>query len=138
MSKFKFKNRPPKEHKKRSPEGSKSGKKMKSFFDRKAERRAELGRTTEDRVLLLLRKKYEQGELISFAKHPAYSPEDLTGKDFSVKMLVDGREVVASFGITISNNQTERDIPLIVIPLEMTDERIWFRICRICKEKAEQ
>lgn len=134
MSKFKSKLRPPKKYgKKRAPIGSQTAKRFKSFSDRKSERRAKLGRQTEDRVALLLEEKKKQGELISFVKHPANSPEDHAGKDFTVSMLIEGEPVTASFGVTISSRQLEINIPLIVIPPEMSDERIWYRICKICE-----
>lgn len=125
-----------KKQKFRKEKNSNSQKKWKAIRDRHAKRRSFLGRQTEDRVALLLEKKQKQGELVSFVKHQTNSPEDRAGKDFTISMLIGEKVITTSFGVTISPSQPEMGIPLIRIPPEMGDERIWYRICRICEEKA--
>lgn len=120
---------------------SRSMKKRQSFSERHGMRRSILGRMTEDRVAGLLAKKQEAGELVSFERYPANSPEDAEGKDFRVSKEINGEVVSASFGITISMREHQDHLmkhphePSIIIPPEMNDERIWWRITKILKEK---
>lgn len=111
-----------------------------AFLERHMMRRSELGRQTEVRVEKLLVKKITAGELASFKYFPANSPEDCQGKDFQVSKEIEEEVITASFGITISLNCYQEhqakhpDEPCILIPPEMGDERIWYRICQILKE----
>ncbi|MBI2450353.1 MAG: hypothetical protein HYV47_02330 [Candidatus Nealsonbacteria bacterium] len=113
-----------------------------AFSDRRAIRRSKLGRQTEERVEKLLKKKLKTGELLFFEKHLPNSAEDRDGKDFSVSQKIDEETFSASFGVTISlRYQNEHralhpDVPLIIIPPEMNDERIWQRICMIIDKKV--
>ena len=116
-------------------------KKRQDSSDRRAMRRSFLGRMTENRVEKLLTKKKEMEELIDFERYEANSPEDSEGKDFRVTALIDGELISASFGITISmkcqqeHQMKHPSVPSIVIPPEMNDKRIWWRITEILKEK---
>lgn len=118
---------------------SRSMKKRQDFSARRARRRGFLGRMTEDRVEKILIKMQEKGELVDFERYEANSPEDSEGKDFRVTALIDRELVSASFGITISMKcQQEHQLkhpnePSILIPPEMNDERIRWRICEILK-----
>lgn len=123
---------------------SRSMQKRQAFSTRKAMRRAELGRQTEDRVEKLLTKKMEAGELISYQRYPPNSPEDSEGKDFGVTQEIGKEKITAPFGVTISlkslqeHREKHPDVPCILIPPEMGDKRIWQRICRICEEQVNQ
>lgn len=107
-----------------------------AFQDRRSLRRSELGRQMEDRVAGILAMKQKQGELVSFVKHAANSPEDRAGKDFTVSMSIGERVVTVSFGITISNKQVEYYVPLIRIPWNMADEKIWRAVRKLCQEQT--
>lgn len=112
----------------------------KAVADRKAERGSQLGRENEARVERLLAKKLEASEIISFKRHLPNSPEDLAGDDFQVSKEIDGEIITVSFGVTISQRKHKEhsmkhpDKTSLLIPLEMRDERIWYRICQILKE----
>ncbi len=111
-----------------------------AFLERRTMRRSELGRQTEDRVENLLAKKLAAGELVSYKHFPTNSPEDCQGKDFQTSKEMEEEVITASFGVTISlkcfqeHQAKHPDEPCILIPPEMGDERIWYRICQILKE----
>lgn len=119
---------------------SNSTKKHQDFSDRRALRYSKLGRITEVRVEKLLTKKKEMEELIDFERYETNSSEDSDGHDFWVSALIDGEVISASFGTTISMRCQQKhqmkhpNVPSILIPPEMNDERIWYRIIQILKE----
>ncbi len=138
-----IKNKPKERQIQEKEKKSKSAQRRRAFSERRSMRRSELGRLTEERVEKLLAKKREAGELLSFKKHLANSQEDCAGKDFTVSKIIDGKTVSASFGVTISlkNHQEDLmlhpDMPSIIIPPEMNDERIRQRIVQILVEAEE-
>ena len=138
MNNFRIKNNPEKRslRKKQRKQGANSMRAHQAFLNRRAMRHSELGRLTEKRVTDILAQKLEAGELISFTPHPANSPEDKAGKDFTVSMAINDEVVSASFGITITPGAIDIRVPLIVIPHNMADERIWYTISKIYQKQA--
>lgn len=113
------------------------------YLSRHRIRQAERGREIiEGGAKKLLAKKQKTDELISWEYFSPNSKEDLEGKDFRVTMMVDGKTVTILFGVTISLESHQKhqarypDVPSILIPINMTEERIWYRICRLCREQT--
>lgn len=109
------------------------------FSERRGNRLSFLGKEMEKTVEKILRKKIEEGMLHSFQYNAPNSPEDREGKDFTVRMTVNGEISVRHFGITISKLYHRKkellhyDVPCILITFEMREERIWERIMDLFK-----
>lgn len=88
------------------------------------------GRKFEDRVEQVLYQMFNRGEIAGFDHHPANSPEDREGKDFTVRKMVNAELVSKSFGVTISMKRASQsqiihpDTPQFHLPLWSKDEEI--------------
>ncbi len=74
----------------------------------------EPGRDFEKRVATILTEMKDQESIIDFLYHSPNSPEDKSGKDFSVTFLCRGIKLSCSFGVTIKasrRNQAARRYP---------------------------
>lgn len=112
---------------------------IKERRNRRAKRGSERGRELEDWMRKFLKKMCDEGDIDGFAAHAPHSIADREGKDFTVWIKGESHQRV-SFGITRSFRQQNNfqlkhpDIPLIVIPHEMTPERIRERVLMLFKE----
>lgn len=78
------------------------------YKDRRSERMAAQGILLEDTVEQILSKLQRDGKILRFIRHSHCSPEDLSGKDFTVVFSREDAEVECSFGVTISNKSWQR------------------------------
>lgn len=78
---------------------------IRKYSDRRAMRRAAVGIELEDTVEQILFKMQSSGKILRFIRHPHNSPEDYSGKDFTVFF---SGEAARSFGVTISNRSWQR------------------------------
>lgn len=105
---------------------------------RKAERRSKEGYRFEEEMCGILDKMQKEGLISSFCRFDHYSEEDLSGKDFLVAKVVDGKkEVYCAFGVTISlkrwqeTKMRHRDVPQLCFPLGTKVETIQRRVLEL-------
>lgn len=141
MSFRKIKSKPERKARQTKEKNSNSMHSRDAAKNRHALRQAERGREIiEGRVKELLSKKIAAGELVSWEYFSPNSQEDRQGRDFRVTKMAEGKTVTIFFGVTISREShlehqaKHPETPSIWIPINMTDERIWHRICQLCQE----
>ncbi len=114
---------------------------------RKCERGSKRGRELESWMTGFLKEMCDKGDIHGFTAHAPCSIADREGKDFTVWIKDENLNYQrVSFGVTISLRKKYQqikhpDIPLIIIPPEMSPERIRERILKLFddfKDDAEQ
>jgi thiamine biosynthesis lipoprotein ApbE len=76
---------------------------IRKYGNRRSERMAAEGIKLEDEVERLLARMQKDGKILRFVRHAHNSPEDWSGKDFTVVFGDGNAEVERSFGVTISS-----------------------------------
>jgi len=113
---------------------------LKELNKRKSKRGEIRGRQLEERIERILEFMHERGRIIGFTRYLPYSPKDLEGKDFKVFRRIGDVIREVSFNVTISHKSEMKhrlshpDVPTIVVPPEMTRERIEYRIFKLFDE----
>jgi hypothetical protein len=76
--------------------------KRQAFHARRSERMAKVGRHLEEEVDGYLEELKSSGKIESFTSNQPFSAADCDGKDFTIRMSIDGAIIEKSFGVTIS------------------------------------
>ena len=112
-------------------------KSFRAWQRRKAERMSKVGLQLEVDMHGILDKMQKEGLISSFRQFDHNSKEDLSGKDFLVAKMVDGKEMRCAFGVTISPRSWQRakaryrDVPQLCFPLATKIETIRQRILEL-------
>ena len=102
--------------------------------NRRRQRCSERGREFEKTFSMLLEKMQKRDMIVLFKQHPPNSPEDRSGKDFTVWKMVNGKCIGHSFGITTSSNSLKRSrvryptVPQFHFPMETRPETMQKRV----------
>jgi len=95
------------------------------------------GLQLEDEIEYLMQGLIDNGLIINFTRHPHNSPEDESGRDFTVVKQVNNVTVSVSFGVTISLkcwNRAKfrhRETPQFCFPPNCKRETMIFRIMNL-------
>ena len=114
-----------------------TNKKRQEFAARRSERMSRVGREFELTVEKYLEEMKAEGLIDNFVRHKPRSPEDYSGRDFTVDKIVDHSTASVSFGITISircwhvGQKLHQEYPQLCFPIGTKKETIRNRILRL-------